>query len=113
VLYSDTASDIPAVDDLFLRYFISPCMKCSWLVKHVFGMYGWLHIQQAALNTAEPHVALKWWLKLYFYPSSHSHAHRYTAASAYIVCPSWACDLSYWETWITLLQFAFLYKKIK
>jgi len=59
VFYTDAASDIPAVDNLFLRYCILPCLNCSWLVKHVFGMHGWLHIQQAALNTAEPHVALK------------------------------------------------------
>jgi len=103
VFYTDTASDIPAVDDFFLRYCISPCMKCSWLVKHVFGMHGWLHIQQAALNTAESHVALKWWDMLYFYPASHSHAHRYTVASAYIVYPSLACDLWYWENWRKLL----------
>jgi len=51
-------------------------------------MHGWLHIQQAALNTAEPHVALKRWDELYFYPASHSHAHRYTVVSAYIVYPS-------------------------
>jgi hypothetical protein len=59
VFYTDTASDIPAVDFLFLRYCISPCMKCSWLIKHIFGMHGWLHIQQVALNIAEPCVALK------------------------------------------------------
>ena len=59
VFYTDTENDNSAVDDLFLRYCISPCIKCSWLVKHVFGMHGWLHIQQAALSTAEPHVALK------------------------------------------------------
>jgi len=80
VFYTDTASDIPAVDDLFLRYCIALCMRCSWLVKHVFGMLGWLHIQQAALNTAEPHVALKLWDKLFVYPASYSHAHRYTVA---------------------------------
>jgi len=84
VFYTDTTSDIPSVD-LFLGYCISPGMKCSWLVKHVFGMHGWLHIQQAALNTAEPHVALNRWDELYFYPASHSHAHSYTVARAYIV----------------------------
>ena len=52
VFYTDTASDIPEVDDLILRYCISPRMMCSWLVKHVFDMHGWLHIQQAAHNTA-------------------------------------------------------------
>jgi hypothetical protein len=59
VFYTNTASDITAVDDLFLRHCVASCMKCSWLVKHVLGMHGWLHIEQAALNTAEPHVALK------------------------------------------------------
>jgi hypothetical protein len=88
VFYTDTASDVPPVDDLFLRYCISPGVKCSWVVKHVFDMHGWLHIQQAALNTAEPRVALKRWDELYFYPAGCSHAHRYTVASAYIVCPS-------------------------
>jgi len=88
VFYTDTTSDIPPVDDLFVTYCISPGMKCSWLVKYVFGVHGWLHIQQAALNTAEPHVALKRWDELYFYPACHSHTHRYTVASAYIVYPS-------------------------
>jgi hypothetical protein len=95
VFYTDTASNIPAVDNLFLRYCILSCLKCSWLVKHVFGMHGWLHIQQAALSTAEPHVALKWWDKLYFYPASRCHAHWYTVVNAYIVYPSLTCDLWY------------------
>jgi hypothetical protein len=51
-------------------------MKCSWLIKHVIGMHGWMHIQEAAHNTAEPHVALKLLDKLCFYPASHSHVHR-------------------------------------
>jgi hypothetical protein len=66
-------------------------------------MHGWLHIQQPALNTAEPHVALKWWHKLYFYPASRFNIYRYTVASAYFVYPTWVCELWYWEKWRTLL----------
>ena len=59
VLYTETARDIPVVDDSFLRYCNSPCVKCSLLVKHVIGRHGWLRIHQAALNSAEPYVAQK------------------------------------------------------
>jgi hypothetical protein len=40
VLNTDNAGDIPAVADLSLRYYISPCVKCSLLVENVCGMHG-------------------------------------------------------------------------